>query len=123
MGDDLATRKFWRFGDGGDNGGPDDQDDGQDNDQPPDDNGDNGGDDNGGDDNGGDDNNDDGSLDDMFASNDDLPPVDDDVFGSASDFRMRTRPILRMIPAIGRRPITSNPLKTSLAIILSSATH
>jgi Papain family cysteine protease len=91
MGDDFGDGGgFGDFGDGGDDGSPDDQDqgddqdpddDGQDNDQPPDDNGDNG------DDNGGDDNNDDdGNLDDMFASSDDLPAVDDDVFGNASDF-------------------------------------
>ncbi len=87
MGDDFGDGGgFGDFGDGGDDGDqdqPDDQDpddDGQDSDQPPDDNG-NGGDDNNGDDNGGDDN-----LDDMFASGDDLPPVDDDVFGNASDF-------------------------------------
>jgi len=91
MGDDFGdSGGFGDFGDGGDDGSPDDQDqgddqdpddDGQDNDQPPDDNGDNG------DDNGGDDNNDDdGNLDDMFASSDDLPAVDDDVFGNASDF-------------------------------------
>jgi hypothetical protein len=83
MGDDFGDGGgFGDFGDGGDDGGPDDQDqdDGQDNDQPPDDNGDDNGGDNNGDDNG------DGNLDDMFASGDDLPPVDDDVFGNASDF-------------------------------------
>src|SRR5579872_1460805 len=90
MGDDFGD-----FGDGGDQ--YDDQDGG---DQQEDDQGDDdqdGGDQDGGDqDGGGDDgggggddgpNGDDGeNLDDMFASGDDLPPVDDDVFQSASDF-------------------------------------
>ncbi len=97
MGDDFGDGgDFGDFGngggDGGDDGGYDDQDDGQDNGGPDD----QGGDDQSGDDdqNGGDDQSDpdqnggdDGdNLDDMFASGDDLPPVDDDVFGSAADF-------------------------------------
>jgi hypothetical protein len=90
MGDDFGDGgDFGDFGngdDGGDDGGPNDQDqddqdqdDGQDSDQPPDDdqNGQNQDDDGG---------NDDDNLDDMFASSDDLPPVDDDVFASAADF-------------------------------------
>ncbi len=94
MGDDFGNGgDFGDVGNGGDDGGYDDQDDGgqdgggqdggddQDNDQPPDD------DDQNQDDDGGDGNNDnDDNLDDMFASSDDLPPVDDDVFSSASDF-------------------------------------
>ena len=93
MGDDFGdSGDIGDFGDGGgDDDGFDDQDqddqdqddqqddDQQDDDQPPDDDG---GDDQN-DDNGDDDN---GDLDDMFASSDDLPPVDDDVFGSADDF-------------------------------------
>lgn len=82
MGDDFGD-----FGDGGDFG-----DDGNGNDQyddqADDDQGD-GGDQGGGDDGGGNggSNGDDGeNLDDMFASGDDLPPVDDDVFQSASDY-------------------------------------
>jgi hypothetical protein len=99
MGDDFGDGgDFGDFGnggdDGGDDGGYDDQDDGQDNGDPDDQGGDDqdGGDDqNDPDQNGGGDSNqnggDDGdNLDDMFASGDDLPPVDDDVFGSAADF-------------------------------------
>jgi hypothetical protein len=92
MGDDFGDGgDFGDFGNGGDgdDGGPDDQDqddqdqndqdDGQDSGQPPDDDqNDQNQDDDGG-------NNDD-NLDDMFASSDDLPPVDDDVFASAADF-------------------------------------
>ena len=93
MGDDFGDGgDFGDFGNGddGDDGGPDDQgqddqdqddqDDGQDGDQPPDDDQNN----QNQDDDGG--NNGDDNLDDMFASSDDLPPVDDDVFGSAADF-------------------------------------
>ena len=100
MGDDFGDGgDFGDFGnggdgggdDGGDDGGYDDQDDGgqdggddqdddQDNDQPPD------GDDQNQDDDGGNNDDNDDNLDGMFASSDDLPPVDDDVFGSASDF-------------------------------------
>jgi hypothetical protein len=90
MGDDFGDGgNFGDFGNGddGDDGGPDDQgqddqgqDDGQDGGQPPDDDQ---NDQNQDDDGGG--NNDD-NLDDMFASSDDLPPVDDDVFASAADF-------------------------------------
>jgi hypothetical protein len=75
-------------GDGGDDGfddqGGDDQNGGDDQDggdQPPDD-----GDQNGGDQDDQGQDPDDGNIDDMFASSDDLPPVDDDVFSSASDF-------------------------------------
>jgi hypothetical protein len=86
------------FGDGGDDGGNGFDDDGQDDDNQDDDQGDddqNGGDDqngeddqNGGDQDGGDDQNgdDDEDLDDKFASEEDLAPVDDDVFQSAADF-------------------------------------
>lgn len=100
MGDDFGDGGgFGDFGNGGDDGGDDggyddqddqdnpdgdDQDGGDDQDQPPDDDGgpnDGDGGDQGDGGNGGDDN-----LDDMFASEDDLPPVDDDVFASASDF-------------------------------------
>ncbi len=107
---------FGDFGNGGDDGGFDDQDDqgddqaddegeddggngngddgngddGQDDDdQDGGDAGDGDGDDNGdGDGNGDDqgDGGDDDNLDDMFASEDDLPPVDDDVFATADDF-------------------------------------
>jgi hypothetical protein len=98
MGDDFGDGgDFGDFGNGddGNDGGPDDQD--QD-DQGPDDQNDddqNGDDQNGdgqgdqGDDQGddqGQDPDDGDNLDDMFASADDLPPVDDDVFGSAADF-------------------------------------
>jgi hypothetical protein len=85
MGDDFGGGgDFGDFGNGddGDDGGPDDQNqddqggDGQNGDDQ------NDPDQNDGGDNG--DNND--NLDDMFASSDDLPPVDDDVFGSAADF-------------------------------------
>jgi len=101
MGDDFDDGgNFGDFGngDGGDDGGPDDQDpdqddqgdddqgddqdDGQDSGQPPADGDPNGDDQN----NGGDDGGNDDNLDDMFASSDDLPPVDDDVFASAADF-------------------------------------
>jgi hypothetical protein len=89
MGDDFGDGgDFGDFGNGGDDGGYDDQDDGQDNggadDQGDDDQNDpdqNGGGDS--DQNGGDNGD---NLDDTFASGDDLPPVDDDVFGSAADF-------------------------------------
>ena len=89
MGDDFGDGgDFGDFGNGGDDGGPDDQydddqdgqgddDQGDDDQNQPDDGGDQG-------DNGGDDQND--NLDDIFASSDDLPPVDDDVFATASDF-------------------------------------
>jgi hypothetical protein len=95
MGDDLGGGDFGGFGDGGDgNDGFDDQDDGDQNggddqdsgddqdqnDQPPDD------DDQNGDDQDDQDPDDGGNLDDVFASSDDLPPVDDDVFASAADF-------------------------------------
>jgi hypothetical protein len=103
MGDDFGDGGgFPDFGDdgGGDDGGgyddegsddqgQDDQDDDQggdgdddqrDDDQQPDD------DQNGDDQDGGDGDDDGGDLDDMFASDDDLPPVDDDVFASAADF-------------------------------------
>jgi hypothetical protein len=104
MGDDFGD--FGNGGgdgsdDGSDDGGYDDQDqndqndgqnddgqddDGQDDDQQPAD-GDpddpNDPDQNDGGDDGGDNND---NLDDMFASSDDLPPVDDDVFGNAADF-------------------------------------
>ena len=87
MGDDFGD--FGDGGDFGDDGNGDDQyDDQDDGDQDGEDQGD-GGDQDGGDDGGGDDgpNGDDGeNLDDMFASGDDLPPVDDDVFQSASDY-------------------------------------
>ena len=94
--------KYWMgddFGDFGDDGGGSDDDDGgngyddqdnddQDNDgQDDDDGGQNDGNEDGDDDGnggGGDDNGDD--LDDLFASEDDLPPLDDDVFQTAADF-------------------------------------
>jgi hypothetical protein len=96
----MDDRIFWMgddFGDfGGDGNGGDDfddggqdsdnQDDDQDNDQDDEDGpagGDPGGGNGGGD---GDDDNDGQNLDDVFASSDDLPPVDDDVFPSAADF-------------------------------------
>ena len=93
MGDDFGD-----FGDGGgdfgDDGGNGDDgyDDEQDDDQDNQDDGDQ--DDQGDDDQpddqqagaGGDGGNDDGNLDDYFSSDEDLPPVDDDVFASASDF-------------------------------------
>jgi hypothetical protein len=76
--------------DGGDDQGDDDSgdDDGdQDNgDDDGDDQGDDQGDDESGDDGNGDDDNDDDDVNDQFASEDDLPPVDDDVFSSAQDF-------------------------------------
>jgi Papain family cysteine protease len=99
MGDDFGNGgDFGDFGDdgggddgfddqddddqGGDGQGDDDQDGGDDDDdQQPDD------DQNGDDQNGEDqDDQDGGDIDDMFASEDDLPPVDDDVFASAADF-------------------------------------
>jgi hypothetical protein len=87
MGDDFGD--FGDGGDFGDDGSGDDQYDDQDNgDQDDEDQGgdaDQGGGDDGGDDGGS--NGDDGeNLDDMFASSDDLPPMDDDVFQNASDF-------------------------------------
>lgn len=89
MGDDFGDGgDFGDFGnggdDGGDDGGYDDQDDQQHDDQEGDDGQDQDDDQNGDDDRR--DRDDGGDLDDMFASSDDLPPVDDDVFGSASDF-------------------------------------
>ncbi len=99
MGDDFGNGgDFGDFGDdgGGDDGfddqdddpgngddqGDDDQDGGDDDDdQQPDD--DQNGDDQNGDDQ---DDQDGGDIDDMFASEDDLPPVDDDVFSSAADY-------------------------------------
>ena len=105
MGDDFGDGgDFGDFGNGGDDGdgGPDDQgpddenddDQGQDDQDPDDDQNDDdqGGDDqndpdqNGGDNNGNNDDGNDDNLDDKFASGDDLPPVDDDVFSSAADF-------------------------------------
>jgi hypothetical protein len=104
MGDDFGGGDFGDFGDGGDggdDGGYDDQDDQQQDDDPGDqddqDQGDPDQDDeqqsdaggdpgDGGQGGGDDDNRDDQNVDDMFASSDDLPPVDDDVFGNASDF-------------------------------------
>src|SRR5579864_1195666 len=85
MGDDFGDGggDFGDDGGNGDNGYGDDQDDqdqdgqdDQDDEQPDDDSGGAGGD-------GGDD---DENLDDYFASDEDLPPVDDDVFGTAADF-------------------------------------
>jgi hypothetical protein len=100
MGDDFGD-----FGNGGDDDGGfddqddqdqadqggDDQNDDQDDDQDSDDQNDpdqNGGDNDGGNNDGGGDNGDDDDQnpDDIFASSDDLPPVDDDVFASAADF-------------------------------------
>jgi hypothetical protein len=74
---------FDGFDDGGDGG---DQDDDLDQDDPDQDDGDP--DDQGDDDQGDDGDSSDGdeNLDDTFASEDDLPPVDDDVFQTASDF-------------------------------------
>ena len=96
MGDDFGDGgDFGDFGNGGDDGGGfDDQGNGDDqgdnapdDDQPPD------GDDQAGDGQNGDDPQDDqdgptddDNLDDVFASSDDLPQVDDDVFASAGDF-------------------------------------
>jgi hypothetical protein len=89
MGDDFDDGGDFGDGGNGDDGfddqDPDDQDQGDQDDQDDPDNPDNPDDpDNqgGGRNDGGDDDN----LDDLFASSDDLPPVDDDVFGSASDF-------------------------------------
>lgn len=88
--DDQDDQNDDQGDDGGDNGDSDDQgdDDQGDPDDGGDGNGDNQGDDQGddnGDGNGG--NGDDqDNLDDMFASEDDLPPVDDDVFATAEDF-------------------------------------
>jgi hypothetical protein len=83
MGDDFGDDGG--NGDDGDDGYGDDQDgqddedgDDQDEDQEGDDQADGGANGNGGDD--------DQNIDDLFASSDDLPPVDDDVFASASDF-------------------------------------
>jgi hypothetical protein len=101
MGDDFGNGgDFGDFGNGddGDDGGPDDQDQDDDQDDQGDDDQGNGDDDQGddgdpdngdgdqGDDDQGQDPDDGGNLDDMFASADDLPPVDDDVFSSAADF-------------------------------------
>jgi hypothetical protein len=91
----MADERFYRlgddedfgdFGDNGDNSDYDDQDnddeqdddDQDDEDQDVDDDQPAAGGDGGGDD--------DGDIDDIFASDEDLPEVDDDVFGSASDF-------------------------------------
>jgi len=90
MGDDFGGGDdFGDVGNGGDDGfddqGGDDQDGGDDpegGDQPPDDDDQNGD----GQDDQGQDPDDDGNLDDVFATSDDLPPVDDDVFSSAADF-------------------------------------
>lgn len=91
MGDDFDDSGD--FGDSGDDGGDNNGFDNQDPDDPG--NGDDGGDDQDGDDGGNDQNDDDqndqdpadgDNLDDAFASSDDLPPLDDDVFGSAADF-------------------------------------
>jgi hypothetical protein len=101
----AEDRFYWLgddFGDGGDGGDfgddggdGDDGDDGYDDDQDDQDNPDDDDqDDQDGDDEadgdqaaaGGDGGDDDQNLDDYFASDEDLPPVDDDVFGSASDF-------------------------------------
>lgn len=96
FGDDGGD--FGDFGDGGDDGtddggfdGPDDDqgDDGGNNDDDQDDDqGDSGdeGDGNGNDQGGGDGGDDQDNLDDMFATEDDLPPVDEDVFATADDF-------------------------------------
>ena len=93
MGDDFGD-----FGDGGDGGdfgddgnGDDqyddqDDDDQDDEDQDEEDQGDGGDDDGNGNGDDGDDGDDGENLDDMFAGGDDLPPLDDDVFQSASDF-------------------------------------
>ena len=78
LGDD---EDFGDFSDNGDDSDYDDQDDGDDQDdedQDADDDQAATGGDGGGDD--------DGDIDDIFASDEDLPEVDDDVFGSASDF-------------------------------------
>ena len=89
MGDDFGD-----FGDGGgdfgddggngDDGYDDDQDDDQDDDDQNDQDDDQPDDEPAGAGNGG--GGDDQNLDDYFASDEDLPPVDDDVFGTASDF-------------------------------------
>lgn len=82
MGDDFGDSGDGDDGDDQfDDDGPDDDDDGDGDDN---DDGDNDGD--GNDDDGGDGGDDDQDLDQMFAGEDDLPPVDDDVFQSASDF-------------------------------------
>jgi Papain family cysteine protease len=104
MGDDFGGGDFGDFGNGGDDGGPDDQfDDDQDNGDQDDQGDDDQGDDQDDDDQDGDDQDDNqpddpndpdqGDVgddnqnpDDIFASADDLPPVDDDVFSSAADF-------------------------------------
>ena len=98
-GDDFGGGGDFGDGGGGDDGGngfDDDQDDQGDDDQGDDDQGDDGDDQNGDDDqNGGDDQNgddddqnddDDQDPNDIFASGDDLTPVDDDVYSSAADF-------------------------------------
>ncbi len=88
MGDDFGNGGD--FGDFGDDGGQDDGADDQDPDQDggDDDQGDDGGDDQGGDDdqNDQDDNGNDDNIDDEFASEEDLPDVDNDVFSSAADY-------------------------------------
>ncbi len=98
MGDDFGGGgDFGDFGNGGDDGSPDDQNNDDQNNGDQDDQDDQGGDDpdgdgqdgqdqDGGGDNGGNGDGDEDNLDDMFASGDDLPPVDDDVFASAADF-------------------------------------
>lgn len=85
MGDDFGDSGDGDDGDGQfDDDGPDDDDDGDGDDNDDGDNDGDGNDDEGGD--GGDGGDDDQDLDQMFAGEDDLPPVDDDVFQSASDF-------------------------------------
>ena len=96
MGDDFGDfDDGGDFGDGGDDGDGDDQYDDQDGGDDQDDGGQDGGDDgnadggqngNGDGGDGGDGNNDQQDLDQMFASGDDLPPLDDDVFQNAGDF-------------------------------------
>lgn len=81
LGDDEDFGDFGDNGDNGDNSDYDDQDDDDEqdeDDQDVDDDQPAAGGDGGGDD--------DGDIDDIFASEEDLPEVDDDVFGSASDF-------------------------------------
>jgi hypothetical protein len=91
MGDDFGDGgDFGDFGNGDDGGdddqGPDDPNQGDDQNDDDQDQDDQGGDDQNDPDQGGGGDNGDDNLDDMFASSDDLPPVDDDVFASASDF-------------------------------------
>jgi len=92
MGDDFGDGgDFGDFGnggdDGGDDGGPDDRNDDQDDQGGDDPDGDGqDGDGQGGQDQGDNGDGNEDNLDDMFASGDDLPPVDDDVFASADDF-------------------------------------